>query len=42
VAGVTQLCSGLIRRSQTGLIQNYLLMQVFGVVMLIVWLLKLN
>jgi len=41
VAGVTQLCSGVIRRSQTGLIQNYLLIQVFGVVVLLIWLLKL-
>ena len=40
-AFVTQFCSGFVRRSQTGLIQNYLLMQVFGVVILIIWLLKL-
>ena len=41
VASLAQLCSGALRRSQTGLIQNYLLIQVFGVVILIVWLLKL-
>jgi hypothetical protein len=41
MAFVTQFCSGFVRRSQTGLIQNYLLIQVFGVVVLILWLLKL-
>lgn len=41
VAVVAQFCSGVIRRSQTGLIQNYLVIQVFGVVVLIMWLLKL-
>ncbi|MBF0503961.1 MAG: NADH-quinone oxidoreductase subunit L [Candidatus Omnitrophica bacterium] len=41
MAFVTQYCSGVIRRSQTGLIQNYLLIQVFGVVLLLIWLLKL-
>jgi len=40
-AFVTQLCSGFVRRSQTGLIQNYLLIQVAGVVFLLIWLLKL-
>ncbi len=40
-AFITQLCSGVLRRSQTGLIQNYLLIQVFGVVVLIIWLIKL-
>jgi len=41
VANVTQFCSGIVRQSQTGLIQNYLLIQVFGVVALIIWLIKL-
>jgi NADH-quinone oxidoreductase subunit L len=41
LAVITQFCSGVLRRSQTGLIQNYLLLQVFGVIVLIVCLLKL-
>jgi len=41
VANVTQYCSGVLRRTQTGLIQNYLLVQVFGVVILLIWLLKI-
>ncbi len=41
VANVTQFCSGVLRRTQTGLVQNYLLVQVFGVVLLIMWLLKI-
>lgn len=40
VANVTQFCSGVLRRTQTGLVQNYLLVQVFGVVILIFWLIK--
>ncbi len=40
VAFITQSCSQIVRRSQTGLIQNYLLIQIFGVVGLIIWLLK--
>ncbi len=39
-AMITQFCSGVLRRSQTGLIQNYLLIQVFGVVVIIIWLIK--
>ncbi len=41
VGFATQWCSGFVRRSQTGFIQNYLLIQVFGLVVLIVWLLKI-
>ncbi len=40
-ANIIQLCSGFLRRTQTGLIQNYLLVQVFGVVLLLIWLLKI-
>ncbi|MEI7997946.1 MAG: NADH-quinone oxidoreductase subunit L [Candidatus Omnitrophota bacterium] len=40
-AEVVQFCSGLLRRTQTGLIQNYLLVQVFSVVLLLIWLLKI-
>jgi NADH-quinone oxidoreductase subunit L len=40
-AYLTDFCSVIVRRSQTGLIQNYLLVQVIGVVVLIIWLIKL-
>ena len=40
-AAVAQYCSSILRQVQTGFVQNYLLMQALGLVLIIVWLVKI-
>ncbi|MBF0490085.1 MAG: NADH-quinone oxidoreductase subunit L [Candidatus Omnitrophica bacterium] len=41
MASITQFFSGLLRKTQTGLIQNYLFVQILSLVLLLIWLLKI-